>query len=343
MYNQYEGKTNNVCPKYSCTNATGLWDNNQCVYYNKDIYYSQIYQSLQARACDSPLQCQYQGQSTNFSNFTCSEPPQLLRYPGDYCSENSQCQTKKCSNDRCAGSKYGEQCLNVYSCEPGYYCNSAKLCDKLKIAGEVCTSDSECATFLVCNSGFCTAAYSIEIGVQVVGSATGYNKFCSTGFAMLNETGLYCAEAPTMGNESIICTTNTNCTDTTGVYTKQCVCGFDGNRYCPSFEGDKYLQNAISLYKQLQSYTHGCNSGIGLSAACFEATVSGVLTYNYYYTNITMYAEQPYIENEPSCFKEVYNPAYWIATNYTPQNRPKHHHSNSIIGYGLIALFSLIL
>ena len=85
--------------------------------------------------------------------------------PGSFCEIDKDCRSKNCVNYRCAGATEGENCRRDYDCDTPFYCESRK-CAMLKTPGMVCSEDSECAQYALCNSdGKCAALFSLEVGM----------------------------------------------------------------------------------------------------------------------------------------------------------------------------------
>lgn len=332
------------CPLYSCTNVTAQWENTQCVLYKQDIYYDQISEIVQVHNCTSNFECM--ATEGVLSNSTCDIVINL-RYPGEFCTLNEQCYTSLCKDYLCQGQKQGEVCVSAWNCNPGLYCGSTHLCEPLLTAGHACIADTDCTTFLICNLGTCTKAYSLSIGSQVA-STSAYSKACMSGFATSNLTGSYCAAAPVSPSALRTCTPGTLCYDSTTTYSKPCTCGINGISYCPSFEGDIYLQDAIKAYSTLEQVGNLCNVVSGVNVFCFGNSTSNMLNYYYHSTNLTYYLELPYLQNQEDCMKYVFNQEFWtgmayIANPYSPPKPPSPPSDDSARHFSLSAFLILAI
>ena len=313
---QSEQKQTYSCPVYTCTNYTSGWESSVCIIYNDDIVYSNVLPSIIiSNNCTEDEYC-YASSTEISSNQTCSPLQSQLRNPGELCEDSSNCTTGLCLGGLCRGAAQGGEC-ETEECNPGLYCNSTGFCVETIENGQKCSADSECATFSACVNNFCVLRYSLPVGFVTAfrsqGSLYGYAESCQTGFATTVNGSVVCAVAPVSSqNSQQQCLTASFCTDSTGNYTKNCVCGYQNNQFCPSFEGDSYLQNAIKNYKILSSFGAFC-SQVGLNPLCINKIY--VLTYYYYSTNFTAYQNFD-IVNAQSCIQEVFQPEYVTGINY---------------------------
>ncbi|OMJ87849.1 hypothetical protein SteCoe_10330 [Stentor coeruleus] len=306
------------CPMYSKTNTTARWSANQCIFAANDIYYDNHYTTIQVNdaVCPSGQACYASPNSGG--NVTCTSV--ALRYAGDYCSASSQCQSGNCTNDACVGISLDQKCVNPTDCNPGLFCNTtSSKCEYNVAVGGNCSNFYHCQNNLTCNLNTCVPVYSLANGDQVDNSTTyGYNKACASGFAAYDTTtySRKCAIAPVSNNSvNALCNHGTSCSDTTGVYTKGCQCGTDGNAYCPTFEGDPAPVKMIQYFKKIANYTTKCNSA-NIDAYCFKKSSTMMKYYNYYYTYYTEYMDGPTLKNtEDSFLADFYFPEYWSAYN----------------------------
>ena len=117
------------------------------------------------------------------------------------------------------------------------------------------------------------------------------------------------------------------CDDTTDTYNHPCMCGLDGNGYCPLFEGDIYLQRAILNFEHIRSIQ--CNYDIQLTSACYDSSLTDLLYFYYFYTNYTMYTDYYMLQGGKTCVSNTFNSDYWNAIKEIDiiLNSEKHHHS----------------
>ena len=347
LYNQSKGISASTCPVYSCTNYTVGWNNSQCVYYNQDLYYNQLTKIVQLSPCNNNYTCSTT--NSGLGNSSCIQPSTVSKYPGDYCTSNYQCQSGSCSNQACTGISLNQPCYNTFDCSPGLYCDGIGGVCVSAVPNGQCTYNYQCPTYYICIDSLCVKSFSFSVGLQVPSAPTGFNQACSSGFAYNNGISTYCNAALPTNSTSLYCTPGSLCYSLNGTYSKTCVCGFDGNGYCPAFEGDIYLQNAIKAYNQLSLSNQICSSYTGPTSNCYGNSVQNLLLYYYYYTNLTYYQNKPYLQNNQNCMQNIYNPSYWTAMAFimnpsgppSPPTPPNPHKSFSIVA-GL-SLFSLVL
>ncbi|OMJ80381.1 hypothetical protein SteCoe_19375 [Stentor coeruleus] len=313
-----------TCPVYSCTNGTSNWNNNQCVFSDKNIVYSQLQSSVYTSYCPYNWTCQA-GTPQNFTNGTCTDSASN-RYPGEYCNYNSQCTSYLCVNSTCIGKNYTDICYSPYECNPGLYCNMSSICDYVKNNGVYCDNSNKCANGLVCFNNTCIKMYSLYNGlisiVNSTNSTYGYSPVCLSGFYISNYTGTYCDYAPFSWYNST-CNPGNPCFDSSGRYYKNCTCGLYGYGNCPEFEGDYHLQNAINLSSSTMQSWDKCNSFV-VRQECFEGSPQEMYNFSLYMTNITYYKDSYWLlyGNENDCVQNTFFSDFWtmmrFINNYIP-------------------------
>lgn len=340
---QYSNAINEItqCPVYSCTNFTSSWSTNQCIAYNKDIYANTLSTILDVSPCkDNSTYCPM----AETANSTCTPmPTPSLRNPGEFCTSNTTCESSKCENGRCTGVANGGSCA-TNKCAVGYWCNSTNICEPFVTTG-VCNADVQCNTYSVCVNKACVEMFSLEIGAITVletQGTYGYAPSCKTGFAISSGGVAKCAAAPVSPENQIgsLCQPGSLCKDSSNVYSKECVCGYDGLGRCPTFEGDAWLTNAILNFNNLTKSKVECYYATGLTNLCVMFNETILLNYYHYYTNYTQYESSPYLANNEYCIKTVYNQGYWAAYDYVNPKK-KHDSSGFALGLAALALISL--
>lgn len=304
------------CPMFSSTNTTSRWATNQCIFAANDIYYDYRYISVQANKNACPVNTTCYATPNSYGNVTCSKTN--LRYPGDYCSGNNQCESLSCINNVCIGISLGQTCVYATDCNPGLFCNFTSFkCEYNVPIGGDCTHSYACQNNLTCNLGTCIQLFSLAIG-QAVDNATnyGYSQACASGFAAYDTTKLnkVCATAPiSSGVVNALCNPGSVCNDSTGVYTKICQCGTNGNAYCPTFEGDPAAVKMNSYHQKFANYSTNCNSA-NIDAYCFKKSSSMMKNYENYYINYVQYYDGPTLNGtEDSFLADLYFSEYWTA------------------------------
>ena len=306
ILNAYNNLNQQTCPAYYCTNYTSYWQPNQCVVSRKDILNGLLIDTQYSNPCPTGYFCNV---SSTTSNSTCVPIIQTLGYPGDFCNFSSQCYSNMCQNNFCLGIRQGEQCQNFYDCMPGFFCNQTSLiCQILRKKQQNCDFWYECSNNLVCSLGVCINYFSLPNGAITNLYSNGYSEACYSGFAVSSNNNLYtCVNAPISGS-NICYNIGQLCYDSSHTYSKPCQCGLGASNslYCPSFEGDSYLQNAIANLNNLMMWNQMCNTASRISEACFLRNSYYLGIYYYFATNFTVYQNYSALKNTPVCLEEVY-------------------------------------
>lgn len=331
-----------TCPIYTCSDYTGDWSANQCIYSSKNVYYSALFNVNEIASCPTGYICQ----PSNNGNTTCIKNATQGLLPGEYCTFSSECYGNyECSNNRCKGLADGSSCTSGY-CDVGLYCNATdKVCKKTVSTGKACLADNQCGVYAVCFNKVCVKSYSLsngKFGRVDSGDTYGYSSVCSSGFAAtFAGPSVLCTEAPSsIGEIGEKCNPGDVCKSSMSIYTKTCQCGFDGNAYCPSFEGDFHLQQAIINFKKLQSSSINCAVDAGINQLCVWDSSSMLGAYYNYYSNFTVYQDIKYLKgNHRSCVETSYMSKYITAMDYVQKHSPSHSWAEMIVvGISFIAL-----
>jgi len=282
-----------------------------CVWNNKNIFSSLLATSTMVFYCNSTSTCSV----TPGENGYCMPNTESLALPGQNCTYGFECYSGSCVNNMCQGSGQGVNCTSSKDCNAGLYCLETatnKTCQLAAGLSESCAT-IPCQSTLLCDLNVCVNYYS-----QANGAATGivegyyYAPACISGFAIKSGSQYLCELAPTSSTPGASCTPGTLCMDSSGKYSKPCVCGFDGNGYCPAFEGDSNLQNAIKSLNKINSVK--CNQDLRISAGCFERSLLNLLEYYYFDSNMSMYQHLPYFKGSVnSVIRQTYYPEYFNA------------------------------
>ena len=99
-------------------------------------------------------------QTSSSSSPSCPTFTQLNA--GEYCCEDEDCYSGKCTNNECAFVEEGGECNSFRQCNINHYCGDAK-CTAAKQEGASCSEHYECLTGYGCNSGTCTKLFSIDV------------------------------------------------------------------------------------------------------------------------------------------------------------------------------------
>ncbi|CAG9330863.1 unnamed protein product [Blepharisma stoltei] len=299
-----------VCPIYHCSPSSSY---NQCILYRQETANFYVQETFYLSNCSESQVCPV----TRTANSTCQSAEVQLAYPGDYCTENAQCLSGSCKSKKCQGLSEGDACINLYDCGPGLFCNDDSVCQEQVSKNGQCSDEYDCENNLICNLGICIPYFSLGTGAET--DAVDYNGLsfaCGTGFAKINSTTPLmgsCAAAPVSALGAYTCTPGSVCMDLSNIYSKPCTCGYssEGLGYCPSFEGDKHLQAAITAFKKLMTYDVSCNTFSRKSENCWMRYPKYLKQFYYYATNFTMYQQFPYLQKNPDCADNIYNTEYY--------------------------------
>jgi hypothetical protein len=184
--------------------------------------------------------------------------------------------------------------------------------------------------------GTCIAIFSLANGAPVDNATHyGYSEACASGFAAYNGT-LYskiCAQAPVSNVVNALCNYGSPCNDSTGVYTKNCQCGTDGNAYCPTFEGDPAAVKMNSYLKKIANYSTNCNSA-NIDSYCFKKSSSMMKYFENYYINYVEFYDKPTLIGTKDTFlADLYYSYYWTAYESI--------HGSSSSSYGSVLALSV--
>ncbi|OMJ75904.1 hypothetical protein SteCoe_24844 [Stentor coeruleus] len=361
---------NFACKAYGCASPTQSWTGNTCVTFNEG---SNIYN---LNPCDSLSETNYChleiAQANKWSNVTCTvspiDPP---NYPGESCTNNTDCISNICVSGVCKGTAQGGSCTSSSQCNVGLYCISQNYmftCQPLIGVNEYgCTSDYDCINTAGClfnvtgEPGICTYYYSLAIGTPIIcNSASGLNEFCQTGTCYSTGYSQYgnCTEAPVSKNPlGVPCTTNSQCTGTNSYnlpFQSTCTCGYNpnGNSYCQPFLGDPpgiAFMTFIKTFLGKSGPINLCQTTRRYSKDCYQIYANHTNTmFNVWYLDFLNFTSFPYLIDNDQCVKDMINVDFWSIPNpIHPKPVPLPpfinenitvHHSGSMMLAGLATL-----
>jgi hypothetical protein len=254
-------------------------------------------------------------------NSSCSSITQesLRRsYPGEPCSDNSECEFGYCLGSICFGLILNEDCESNLECNPGLRCKSGK-CTTLLHSGSPCESDYDCIPSLGCNNQKCTAYYSLPSGSSVSDCNNGdmSSLFCSESSCHYDSKSKQgtCIPAFKSISTNPICSNSSQCIGQTyhneNKYTKtsSCDCGMneEGKLYCFPHDGDSVAVEFRKWWKRFISlgYLNLCNTERRFELACFDISVQ-----SYFYVKMLKsyydYYNFPQLYKSPSCVKSIF-------------------------------------
>lgn len=192
-----------------------------------------------------------------------------------------------------------------------------------KEIGESCVLDDECNLQSVCDNGVCVGYFSLgSHNYTTNANGFGFSYTCESGWSVpFNTTHYSCMplekapKSPKTGPKP--CNIGDLCPPAqtgAGYDSKPCTCGLNNNgtAYCPLFEGDAQLQDAISNWKAIvDDYDH-CNTISRWDAGCFQG-YNGYFPDEYFYFkgNLSEYLNWPLIVDADECAMEVYLHDHW--------------------------------
>ena len=268
------------------------------------------------------------------SSTTCAYPAPNSRYPGAYCASPLDCISGVCTLSTCVGTPLDGPCTDHSQCAPGTYCltpsaDTQGTCAEQLLYGEACAEDAECLNDSICDGLTCVKMFSLDTGnTTSIIWAIGLAPACSSGYAFGTEAPYECAVAPTsvdLGSDPTLCPESGECTSG-GTATKQCVCNFDLNQYCPLFEGDLQVVSMIRQWQAMFPLSLGkCSTVDRWSYACFAAQDSNTLTqYVNFAVAASLYLNNTWIhqQEDPYCLQgtvmlDYYNLKYQQTTSGT--------------------------
>lgn len=185
-YNNYivPPESVNSCPVYKCESST----KNCLESFNPNNNNSSgIVISLNENICEKNQYCDYEISQTKILgnyNGQCkiknpNVPRELQRYPGEDCSDDTDCTNGLCLNGICYSKKFGEICdpntpNGIHGCGLGMFCGPKKnssdfhQCENLKVFGEECENSFECEMDTICYDGVCSKEYfSFDNGKKI--------------------------------------------------------------------------------------------------------------------------------------------------------------------------------
>jgi hypothetical protein len=128
------------------------------------------------------------------------------------------------------------------------------------------------------------------------------------------------------------------------------VCGLNdaGEAFCPYFEGDSPLQNAIASYAMMNFSDVSCNTNSRFSYFCYQS-LPDMTPYFYYALNLTNYQVGHLVKSASNCVAAAFAPtAQFILLqeqyqNYTPNPGPSPNPGSSglLLASSSLALISL--
>ncbi|OMJ75700.1 hypothetical protein SteCoe_25108 [Stentor coeruleus] len=269
-------------------------------------------QVMSITSCIPGLECLHSSPDTH----TCEYPKKSL--PGDYCNSNNQCESNLCSLGKCEGRYYSSPCLTSADCDVYLYCDEHTFTcvDQLSF-GSFCNYTHQCLNNLACDGKKCVNYFSLPIGSTVYDVPNyGFSYACTTGFAYKNT----CAQPPVSNSTNPIkCEIGSFCISHDGKYSKPCICGYDGNGYCPLFEGDFALQDSISNISNILPFIEKCHTFSRFSYNCYFG-YGALNLFLPWKATADLYFNNDWVKriNNSACVNSTLTASYWNVVSPRP-------------------------
>jgi len=158
----------------------------------------------------------------------CLDNPEFTKYPGQKCSREDLCLTKRIVDGYCRGKALAQECDTHLYCDVGLMCGLSLTCEPAIEEGEYCDDGHlKCQSYLNCMEGHCRKYGTIENGHSPGRQGS---DMCQSRF--VNSHGV-CDEAPTLKGEIFVESNDMKCVYSNGEENKA-VCGYhtDGKAIC---------------------------------------------------------------------------------------------------------------
>ena len=176
-----------------------------------------------------------------------------LKYPGEYCRNNSECFSGEChaNHSICVGRSESLNCESDDICNPGFYCDAnTRKCTSVKKINESCSQNEKCASYLICNKEKCIVHASLDENAIADHPHACKSYFVSNGICKNGSKLKRGENDPKFGPIP--------CPETVGRCTyvldgsenaEPCICGITNNtaKYCPPGRGDLILDDVFPL------------------------------------------------------------------------------------------------
>jgi hypothetical protein len=320
------------CKAYGCAYVGG-WEAGTC------ITYTQGTNAFAINPCSSTSSlpyCDYtKAENNKWRNVTCgTKTTFIVRYPGELCSQNSDCTSNKCINGVCQGTLVGGACGSTTECDVGLFCVSKNYrftCQaQIPMYEYGCGTDFDCLPYAGCKllpsgpPGMCVPYFSLANGTATTCN-NGLSLLCTSGACSGTGFSGVCTTAPvSIQALGTPCTRHGDCSGKNSygqMFNGMCTCGYnnEGNSYCQPFLGDAPGVALLKLMKKHYKLGGGvekCNSARRFSDDCYSGFETN---YTWTYLNYTMF---PMLVGNDYCVKQVYTSAYWSAIPDPGPNPP---------------------
>ena len=303
------------CIKYLCNDIDLRFGNFTCGEYFEGNFYMQACPDPANPVCSGPTE-------TEYGYWTCNTAIKAAgsAYPGEACTQNSECITNLCTSGACLGALRTAACTKTSDCQPGLWCAPSLTCQPLLPTSFNCTETSQCILGAVCDQGACTDILSLEDGAKVEKCPeTRVNLKCRSATCQ-NVGGLFtedleCVAAPeSVHSNPYKCSSDAMCSGYQGTVAVpgKCVCGYNakGQSYCQGHTGDKDSTNFLSALKKFYKTTAAidfCHSDRRETIGCFLAAGDFDLARDFLYVQYLPYLQDADVD----CLKNTVAQYYY--------------------------------
>ena len=247
------------CPTISCVSDLPA---SQCFQQDSDSG------TVDLQSCPSGLTCQF-NQMENMQAFDFQAPSHYCvnrnelvgkKFPGEVCTEPTECLSGKCPNGLCQGQPLQSACSDFANCAPGLICWSGVCTAQVALDG-ACTASWQCVNNGLCAQGRCVRFFSLALSMPILDTP----QACESGYS---ENGV-CRNPPSNTNQpDELCYRKSDCPLSNGE-DGECWCGFntEGMAFCTSQPGDsEFLVLKSALLATVDAST-ACHFHTSLSIA----------------------------------------------------------------------------
>ena len=291
------------CSIYKCAKPDA--SSNVCIGEDSNIYYLSPCIDILNSYCPPEF---------DLINVTCTTPPSksYTAYPGEKCSQNTDCLYGFCNQGFCYGQDFGGDCSSHGECNPGYRCDPGlmKCIFLIDSTSNGCITDYDCAVDMGCDEGYCIKYYSVASKNWINNCTNSISNICESGQCLY---GLCIDPLTSYQKTPIQCGSEYDCMSLNlidngiKVYSN-CTCGFGnkGYSYCYLFPGDKEYQIMLKLRKQLikSNIAENCNTIRRWTKECIlsQGSPSFAIEFEYATYNALYY---PMLHDAEDCVLQV--------------------------------------
>lgn len=298
-------EANLTCSAYTCKEKSQIFNNDTCVYYEKDS------NKFYASDCPDDYICEI----SQTSNSTCKLKSKYSysKFPGEKCDISEDCSENAvngCINKTCQGKSQNELCSSHADCNPSLRCYNSSCTPQIQGGESGCTTDYDCVNFAGCLQGQCVLYFSIPQYSQISECNYFRSNFCASGMCQ----GNYCvSQQQTSGDIPKKCKDDLDCfTDKQAFGTCNCGLNTKMNKFCGLFPGDPDYKRYLSLLYEWQNTYNilKCNTLRRDNSDCVKDywDKENAIAFKYFQLKILNFAQ---IASLDSCVGDLYLDVYF--------------------------------